>query len=125
MSELRRPDAARLMAPRADRVEPDHEGWRRRIGRLRRLPLAYEGAERSREPCREGVGDVVIARDRKHGRAEAAKEPGCTCKLVLLAPVAQVPACDHELRLEPVDQDTCAPLDPLVVPRPVMEVGQV
>ena len=43
----------------------------------------------------------------------------------LLAPVAQVPACDHELRLEPLDQDRCAPLDPLIVPGPVMEVGQV
>jgi hypothetical protein len=67
----------------------------------------------------------VISGNREHRAAEAAQESSRIGELVLLAPVAQIPTCDHELGLEPVDQDRRAPLDRLVVPCPVMEVGQV
>ena len=60
----------------------------------------------------------MIARNRQHWRPEAAEESGCSRELVLLAPMAQIPARDHELWLEPVDQDGRAPLDRLSSPAP-------
>ena len=46
-----------------------------RVGRLGRLPLALELSKRAGEASREGVRDVVIARNRQHGPAERVEKP--------------------------------------------------
>src|SRR5438128_10043433 len=109
--ELPGPDAARLVPPGADRVESDHMERRRRIGRLRRPPLALESAERARESRRKGIRDVVIARNCQHGPAEAVEESGGIGELALAPPMAEVAARNHQFGLKPVDQDRSPPLD--------------
>ena len=69
--ELRVADAARLVAPRPDRVEADDVRPRRRVDGLGRLPLPLELAPGAREARREGVRDVVVPGHREHGGAEA------------------------------------------------------
>src|SRR5207249_3009525 len=123
--ELCSPDAARLVPPGADRIEPDHVEGRRRIGRLCRLPLSLEGMERMREARRKGMGDVVIARNRQDGPAEATEESSRIAELALAAAMAEIPARNHQFGLEPVEQDRRAPFDGRIVTRPEMEVGQV
>ena len=118
--QLRAPDSARLVPPGADRIEPDHVEGRRRIGRLRRLPLSLEGMERTREAPRKGMGDVVIAWNRQHGPAEAAEESSRIAELALAAAMAEIPARDHQFGLEPVDQDRRPPFDGRIVTRPEM-----
>ena len=123
--ELAAADAARLMPPRADRVETDHVEPRRGICRLRRLPLSLEGTERVREARRKGVRDVVIAGNCQHRPAEALQESSGVAELAVTAPMAEIPAGDHELGLEPVDQKRCTALDRPIVAGSEMEVGQV
>ena len=123
--ELRPADAAGLVAPRPDGVEADDVERRRRVRRLRRLPVALELAERPHEPCREGVRDVVVARDGQHRRPEAAQETRCMRELVLAPAVAEIAACDQELRLEALDERRGPALDCLVVSRAVVQVRQV
>ena len=123
--ELRAPDAARLVPPGADRIEPDHVERRRRIGRLRRLPLSLEGLERTREARWKGIGDVVIARNREHGPPEAAEESSGIADLARAAAMAEISARDHQFGLEPVDQNRGPPFDRRIVTCSEMEVGQV
>ncbi len=72
--------------------------------RLGRLPLPLELAPGAREAGGEGVGNVVIARDREHVRPEALEEGGGALVLVAPAAVRQVTARDHELRPDALDQ---------------------
>src|SRR5262249_30238132 len=108
-----------------DRVETDDVERRRRVGRLGRLPLALELAERAREAGREGVGDVVIAWDGQHGWAERPQEARGPCELIPVSAVAEVAAGNDELRLEPLDQYRCTALDCVVVTCAEVQIGQV
>src|ERR1700694_4491746 len=72
--ELSAANAARLVPPRANGVEPNHMERRGRVGRLRSLPLVLEGLEGARETRRKGVGNVVISRDRQDGADDVAEE---------------------------------------------------
>jgi hypothetical protein len=123
--ELAAADASRLVPPGADRIETDHVERRRGIRRLRRLPLSLEGTEGVREARRNGVRDVVIARNRQHGPAKAAQESSRLGELALAAAMAEIPARDHELGLKPLDQDRRTPLDRRIVTGSEMEVGDV
>jgi len=67
----------------------------------------------------------VIARNRQNGPVEAAQESCRIGELAVAAPMAEIPARDHELRLKPVDQQGRTPLDRRIVTRSEMEVGQV
>ena len=123
--ELAAANAARLVPPGADGIQSDHVEGRRRISRLRRRPFVLEGAERTCETCREGIRNVVIARDRQYRLAEAAKEASSIGELALAPAMAEIPARDHQLGLQPVDQDRRAPLDGCIVTRSEMEIGQM
>jgi hypothetical protein len=123
--ELPVPDAARLVPPGADRIQPDHVERRRGIGRLRRLPLVLEGAERTCETCREGIRNVVIARNRQYRPAQSAKESSSIGELALAPAMAEISARDYQFGLEPVDQGRRAPADGCIVTRSEMEIGQV
>ena len=118
-------DSAGLMAPRAHGVQSDHVQRGRGVGRLGGLPLSLELAKRPCEARRERVRNVVIPWNRQNRAIERSEEIGGTGELVLPAPVAEIPARDHELRLEALGQNRCPALDRLVVPCSVMEVGQV
>ena len=77
------------------------------------------------EATREGVRDVVIARNRQHRPVKAMEETRGAGELVLPSPVAQIAARDDQLRLEALDQSRCPMLDRIVVTRSVMEVREV
>src|SRR5437773_1502499 len=109
--QLHRPKPARLMAPRAYRVEPDDVECRGGVRRLRRLPLPFELMERSGEARGERIRDVVITWYREHRRSELTQETRSAGKLILTSAMAQVAARDHELGLEPLDQYRCTALD--------------
>ena len=104
----RRAMPPRLVPPRPHRVEPDGEDVLAAEDRLGRLPLPLELLERPREPRRERVRDVVVAREPRAAavRARAAARR----RLVLLgrAAMREVAARDHELRLEPLDSGASA-----------------
>ena len=125
VGQLRRADPARLVPPRANRVEADDVQSGRGVGRLGRLPLPLELPKRVGEPTREGVRDVVIARNRQHGPVEAVEKTRGAGELVLPSPVGQVAARDDQFRLEALDQSRCPTLDRIVVTRSVMEVREV
>ncbi len=78
-----------------------------------------------REPGRNGRRNVVIARDRQNGPVEAAQESCRIGELAVAAPMAEIPARDHELGLKPGDQQGRTPLDRGIVTRSEMEVGKV
>ena len=118
-------DPAGLVAPWAHGVQSDHVQRVGGVGRLSGLPLSLELAERPCEARREPVGNVVIPRNRQNRAIEGSEELGRTGELVLPAAVAQVAACDHELRLEALDENRCPALDRLVIACSVMEVRQV
>jgi hypothetical protein len=67
----------------------------------------------------------VVAGHDEERRPEPAQELRRALVLVAPSAVREVAARDHELGLETVDQHRGAALDRLVVPRSVMEVGQV
>ena len=68
----------------------------------------------------------MVPRNRQNGRPEARGGTASAIReLVLPAAMAEIAARDHELGLKALDQDRGAALDRLVVPRSVMEVGQV
>ena len=125
LRELARPQAARLVPPGSHGVEADDVQGGGRVCRLGRLPLPFELAERTREARGERVRDVVVPRDREHRRPERAKEPRGARELVCATAVAEIAACDHELRSEALDQNGCAVLDRIVVACAEMQVGEV
>src|SRR5712692_10272626 len=59
--ELALSQSARLVSPRAHRIQPDDDELLGPVGGLARLPLPLELGERPREARRERVGDVVVA----------------------------------------------------------------
>ncbi len=71
------------------------------------------------------MGDVVIAGNCQDGAAEAAQESSRGGELAVTAPMAEISARDHELRLNPIDQDRYAQRDRLIVTGSEMEVGEV
>jgi hypothetical protein len=77
------------------------------------------------EASREGVRDVVIARNRQHGPVEAVEEPRGAGELVFASPVAQIATRDDQFRLEALNQSRRPMLDGIVVTRSVMEVRDV
>jgi hypothetical protein len=63
-----------LVSPGADRVQPDDDERVGAVRRLGRLPLPLELLPRVREPLRERVRDVVVARDCQERELEAAEK---------------------------------------------------
>src|SRR5919205_610162 len=61
----------------------------------------------------------------RHGRTERAEKPRRARELRLAAAVAEIPARDHELGRETLDQDRRAALNRVVVACAEMQVGQV
>ena len=104
-------DAARLVPPRAHRVQADDEQLLRAVDRLGRLPLALELAERSSKTGREGVGDVVVPWDHEQWWAEAAEEGGGAFVLPTSAAVGEVARDGDQLGRNPLDQRFQAALD--------------
>ena len=123
--ELSGPDAPGLVAPRPHRVQPDDVECRRGVQRLGRLPLLLELAKGVGEAGREGVRDVVVARDSQDRRSERAQEARRAGELSLAATVAEIAARHDQLRPKALDQNRCATLDRVVVTCPEMQVGQV
>src|SRR5260221_729450 len=123
--ELRVADTTGLVPPRPDRVEADEVCSRTDVLGLGRLPLPLELAPGAGEPRREGVGNVVVAGDREYRCVEALEKRRGPLVLITAAAIRQVATCDHDLRADPLDQRSEAPLQDRVVPRAEMEVGDV
>ena len=75
-TELGVADAARLVPPRSDRVDPDDVERLRGVDGFGRVPLVLEALPRSREAGREAVRDVVVARHRQHGSVQSTQKRG-------------------------------------------------
>ncbi len=118
-------NAAGLVAPGPDRIQADDVERGGGVRRFTRLPLPLEAAERAGEARRKGVRYVVIARYRQYGAGEAVQEARGVGELILAAAMAEVSAGDDELGLKALDQNGCAALDRVVVPRSEMEIGEV
>src|SRR5919108_701412 len=119
------PDSARLVQPRADRVQADDEQRLGGVDRLGRLPVALELGEGLREPRQRRVRDVVVPRDREHRPRERAEEVGRAVVLVGPPAVCQIAARDDQLRVDPPDQRLEAGLQPWIVVAPEVQVGEV
>src|SRR5439155_26904227 len=90
-------DSSRLVSPRTDRVEADHVQGRGGVGRLGRLPLALELAERPGEASGKGIRDVVVSGDGEDGPPQGAQEPRGVDELVPTAAMAEIAAGNDEL----------------------------
>jgi hypothetical protein len=103
--ELALGERAGLVAVRADRIEADCEDVLGLVDGLGPLPLPLELVERAREPAERGPRrDVVVARDDEQRASQVAEEAGRALVLVTPAPVREVAARDHELRIDELDQ---------------------
>ena len=96
--------AAGLVSPGANRVQPDDEQLLGAVNGLDGLPLALELGPRPREAGRERVRDVVVAGDHEQRRAESAQEGRGLLVLAPPSPVREVAGDDDQLRLDPVDE---------------------
>ena len=114
--ELALPQAARLVPPRAHRVEADHVQPLGAVDGLGRLPVPLELGEGAREARGEGVGDVVVARDHEQRQPEATQEARCALVLFGAPTVRQVAARDDHLRARPLDERGQRALDLRVFP---------
>ena len=117
--------AARLVPPRPDGVEPGDDERVRAVHRLGRLPQPLELLPGPGEPPRKRVRDVVVARDRQQRQLEAAEEGRRPLVLAAQPSVGQIAARDHEVGSRFLDQ----PAERLDRLRPVvsaeMQVGKV
>ncbi len=118
-------EAAALVAPGADGVEPADDGAGGPQGRVGRPDHSLEPLPRSREPRRECVRDVVIAGHRENGNRETVEERPGLLELTDPPAVRQIAAGDDELGLELPTE-----LDERIVERrcltgAAMEVGDV
>jgi hypothetical protein len=95
------------------------------VNGLGRLPAALELLEGAGEARDRGVGDVVVARDREHGRPETAEKVGGAVVLVGPATVRQVAARDDQLGIEALDQAHETRLQLFLFAATDVEVGEV
>jgi hypothetical protein len=66
--------------------------------------------------------NIVVAGNRKDGAPQPPQERRYPLVLITLAAVRQIPARDHELRVDPLDQAHERRLEIRVVPGPEMQV---
>ena len=104
MVDLFGANAAGLVAPGPDGVQPDDVEVIRAVDRLARAPAALELVEGAGEAGEWGVGDVVVPRNGENGRAEALEEVRGPVVLVASTPVCEVAARDDELGVDPFGQ---------------------
>ena len=92
---------------------------------LGRLPVPLELVPGTCEAGGREERDVVVARHREHGCAETVEERCGTLVLVAVPTVRDVPRCDDQLRLRPLDEGTKRRLDFDALVRAGVEVGDV
>jgi hypothetical protein len=119
------PQAARLVSPRPDGVDPDHVQPAGRVHRLCRLPLALELLPWARKPRRRQQRDVVVARNGQHGRRQAVQQRRDTLVLITPPAVREVARGDHEIGLNAVDEGPQGALDKGLLAGSDMNVGDV
>ena len=97
--ELAVADGAGLVAPRPHGVDADEADAVGDVHRAGRLPEPLELRPRPREPGREGVRDVVIARNGNDGNAQVTEKRGRPFVLVAASAVGEIAAGDDQLGL--------------------------
>ncbi len=99
-------ERAALLAPRANRVEPDDHDPVGSVQRLGRPEDALPFRERPGETRRQGERDVVVTGHRQKGQSEPSKKLRCRLELTTPPAVRQVSCCDEHLRLQIGDELT-------------------
>ncbi len=99
-------DRTSLLAPRANRVEPDDDDVIRDVERLGRAEDTLPLVERARESCREGVRNVVVAGYDEEGQVQRAQELRSDLELDSSASVREVTRGHEQLGLEVLDERT-------------------
>ena len=118
-------NSAGLVPPGPHGVQADHVEAVGAVYRLGGLPLALELGERTREPGRKGIWNVVVPRDREQRPPEPSKEFGSALVLDAAAPMSEVARSHDQIRLDALDQRLETALDPLFLHASYVQVGDV
>jgi hypothetical protein len=118
-------DPASLVEPRSHGVQTDDVQLLRAVRRLRGLPVTLELLVGARESRDGRIRDVVIPGNGEDWSAEALEEVGGAGVLLGSSPMGQVAAGDDQFRVNAVDQRGKAWLDPRLLVRADVEVGEV
>ncbi len=124
--DVRPLDGPSLLAPGADRAEPDDEELLGEMDRLGRSEGPLPLSERAREASGDRVRDVVIPGDGQEGPVQASKDLRCLLELYAAAAVREIARDEHELGLELRRKLTeCGERRRRLVSATQMEVGDV